>query len=580
MSVRIPFDSLMLRAVADELGRQLAGGQVQHIAQPAATDLVLTIRGRGANHALLLSCDADWARAHLTHSKRPNPPSPPAFCMLCRKYIEGARITAIRQRGFDRILDIEFQSAGGVVFTLVAELMGKHSNLILLNEERTILDAAKRITRKLSRLREVLPGKHYLPPPAQKGRADPFDAAKEEVEEFVRYLPADAEAQASCWMAHFAGLSPFLAEELTLRGQADSPERAWLDIFGAAKAGRWNPVIIRNERSETIGAYPFPTVQADAAMQFERDSVNTALDAYVGTALPRAAMDAARHEMVTALARAIKARGKQRESLQRSLEESGRSEEFRQAGELLLANLHRIEPESEFAEVEDYYAPGEGPRRISLDSDKSARENANSYFRRYRKAKDGALVLRQYMERVESDIHTMLEAQATVRDAVDLAAVRAIKADLTRLGLLRGEKGSDEKGRVGPRAPDFAGRKIRVFHTPEGWDVYLGENSEANDYLTSRVASPNDWWLHVRANTSAHVVIRTRNSPSTVPPSVIRRAALLAAQHSASKHSDIVPVDYTLKKFVRRPKGSASGAALYQNEKTIYVNPKEAQKDR
>jgi len=556
--------------------RLIVGGQVQHVAQPAPTDLVLTIRGRGANHMLLLSCDANWARAHLTQGRRPNPATPPAFCMLCRKYIEGGRVAAISQRGFDRILDIEIEVGEGRMYVLVAELMGKHSNLILTNEEGTILDSAKRITHKVSRLREVLPGKRYVAPPPQADRVDPFEATAGEVSRFVESLPTDPEARAARWMGHFSGISPFLAQELTLRGAAGGHRNAWEEIFGAAKAGQWKPVIVRNERAETTGAYPFPTVQADPKAQFERDSINTALDHYYGTALPRAALDAARHELETALNRAIKSREKHRESLTRSIQESARAEEYREAGELLLANLHRIEPEADTAEVEDYYHDGGGQRKIALDPRKSARENADAYFRRYRKAKDGLEIQQRQMARTEDDLLTMRTALEALIEASDLNMVKALRKDLLAQGLLRDEAAPDEKQAAGRRPPDFGGKKIRVFHTPEGWDIYVGENSEANDHLTGRVASPNDWWLHVRANASAHVVIRTRNNPTAVPLSFIQRAALIAAQHSASKHAEMVPVDYTLKKYVRRPKGSPSGAALYQNEKTIYVNPKDA----
>lgn len=573
MALRIPYDSLTLRAVTDELRRALLGGIIQHIAQPVPTDLILSVRHRGANHYLLLSCDANQARAYLTNVRRPNPPSPPTFCMICRKYLEGARITDIRQRGFDRILDMEFEGPDDKSYRLAVELMGKHSNLLLINDEGTILDAAKHITHRVSRHRETLPGRSYVPPPVQEEKADPFLLSADERDAFARSLPNDPEARQARWMGHFAGFSPFLAQEMEARTQQSGIEAAWQALFGAANAGRWEPTIVRNERAETIGAYPFSTVQADASRQHARDSICIALDHYYSTALPRADLEATRRELETGLERAVKARQKQREGIVRSLQEVDRAEEHKQAGELLLANLHQIPPGAESVTVTDYYVPEMPERVLTLDPKKSARDNADAYFRRYRKAKDGAEIQRQQLQKVETDLEDLQAALEQAHTAADIPALRELRSRLQRTGQLRGEAGA-ETGDV-KRTPDFGGKKIRVFTTPEGWDIYVGENSEANDFLTAKVAGPNDLWLHVRANSSAHVVIRTRNDPTSVPTSVLQQAALLAARHSPAKHSSLVPVDYTLKKYVRRPRGSASGAATYQNERTLYVSPKE-----
>jgi predicted ribosome quality control (RQC) complex YloA/Tae2 family protein len=570
---RIPYDSLTLRAVTDELRRALVGGMVQHVAQPTATDLVLTVRSRGANQMLLLSCDPTHARAHLTHIKRPNPAAPPAFCMLCRKHLEAARVREVEQRGFDRILDITLEDGEGRFFRLVAELMGKHSNLLLVHENGLILDAAKHVTRKVSRHRETLPGRPYIAPPEQEGRTDPFLASAEEIAAFSAGQPDDPEARVARTMGHFTGISPFLATELVQRAGVGSLEEAWDEIFGACGRGEWAPVVVRNARAEAVGAYPFPTVQYPPDAQNPRDSINTALDHFYGTALPRAALDAARHELATTIDRAIKAKERHRESLVRSLSEAGRAEEYKQTGELLLANLHAVEDGADAVTVIDYYAPDAPQRTIPLDPLKSPRENADVYFRRYHKAKDGAAIQREQMESTSEELASLRSAQGRLAECEDLADLKALRAELMQDGLMRG--GQSAEPAADKRAHDFQGKKIRTIQTPEGWEIYLGENSEANDFLTSRVASPNDIWLHVRANASAHVVIRTKNEPAAVPQSVIQKAALLAARHSAAKHSSMVPVDYTLKKFVRRPRGSASGAALYRNEKTIYVSPKD-----
>ncbi|HXG24243.1 MAG TPA: NFACT RNA binding domain-containing protein [Chthonomonadales bacterium] len=574
MSTRISYDSLTLCAVSCELRRVLVQGVVQHIAQPTPLDVVLTVRHRGANHLLVLSCDSTFARAHLTNVKRPNPPTPPAFCMLLRKHLEGARISAVFQHDFDRVLELQFTASSSASYRLIVELMGKHSNIILVNEAGRVLDAAKRITRRLSRYREVLPGLPYLSPPAPEGKANPFAATPEEIATFAAQAPRDSEARIASLMAHFTGFSPFLAAEMVARESRGSLMEVWEEIFGAAQRGEWAPVLIRNEHAEPVGAYPFPTVQQPAEMQHPRDTINIALDHHYSVALPRAARDAASRNLEAALERAIRAKEKLRESLLRSLQEANHAQEWREMGELLLANLHRVEPMAESITVADYYAAGAPPRVIPLDPSKTPQENAEAYFRRYQKAKAGAERHREQLDRVAEELLALRAAQARLPEAKSLDAVRALQEELARTGLMPPGQGVEPPREQRMREPDFRGKKIRVYHTPEGWDIYVGENSEANDYLTTRIASPNDLWLHVRANTSAHTVIRTGNRPERVPPSVIRRAALLTAQHSPAKHSSLVQVDYTLRKYVRRPRGAPSGTVLYQHQKTIYVSPK------
>lgn len=569
--MRVPFDSLTLRAVTSELRRSLAGGVVQHVAQPAPTDLVISVRNHGATHQLLLSCDAAHPRAYLTNVKRPNPSSAPAFCMICRKFIEGARIVEVAQRGFDRILDITAQDREGERHTLIAELMGKHSNLILVHETGRIWDCAKRISNKKSRFREVLPGKAYVPPPQQEGLMDPFSVDAAAIEDLGSQMPDDLEAAASRLLGRFEGMSPFLANELALRARERPFAEVWDAIFGAAARGEWSPVVIRNEKSEPVGAYPFISAQFPATAQNLRPSIDTALDHYYSITLPRAVTDAARQQLRSEIDRALAAKKKSAVALERSLAETGRAEEFKETGELILANLYRIEPEAASITVTNYYKADAPESAISLDPSLSGQENAETWFRRYRKARDGADRIREQVERVRSEIAGLESVRGRFDENADLAAIQALRKELGAEHLLRPPTGGAAE--QDKRRAQFDGKKIRSITTPEGWEILVGENSEANDFLTTRVAASNDLWFHVRANTSAHVVIRTRNQPQTVPQSVIKHAAEIAARHSPAKHSSLVPVDYALRKFVRKPRGSAVGAVTYQNEKTIYVTP-------
>jgi predicted ribosome quality control (RQC) complex YloA/Tae2 family protein len=434
-----------------------------------------------------------------------------------------------------------------------------------------VLDAAKRIGPRLNRYRVTLPGRPYVDPPAQPDRLDPRTVEPEEYAALWRRIPQDDEAAAARLMSHFEGLSPFLATEVVLRTRAASPEAAWAELFGAARREEWRPVLVRDERGETIGAYPFETLQVPAERQHARDTILSALEAHYLTAIPRAEREAALHEVGAHLRRALAAREKRIVDLRHAVAEADRAAELRRQADLLMAHAHEAAPAVSSITLPNDYDPGSADVVIRLDPALSARENAEAMYRRCRKLADGAVHSASELSRAESEAAELRAALLRLDGLRDAAAIRALRRELTVDGLLHPESpGSGERtSRRGE--PEFDGHRIRRVRTPEGYEILVGESATANDYLTRRIAEPDDLWFHVRQNTGAHVVVRTRRKPEAVPFSVIQEAARLAAAHSAAKHSSVVPVDYTLKKHVRRPRNAAPGQALYQHEKTLHV---------
>lgn len=587
--IKIPFDSLTLRAVAAELREDLLGGQIQDIRQPLPSELRLGIRSKGKNWLLALSDDARFARVHLTLHKQPNAPTPPSFCMALRKHCEGAILRDIRQRGFDRVLELEIESkteeGGSATVTLIAELMGKHSNLILVNAAGVILDAAKRISRRVSRFREVLPGIPYQPPPEQSSRLDPFDPKTVPIllQKMQQRAASNVEGRAEWLMDQTAGLSPFLALEIAYRifeGSSEIPDRlpqVWQEIFGAASRNEYKPVVIMAS-DKAAGAYPFPTVQFPVSAQKSVPFLNFALDDAYSQAVEQAGKNALLTELRGQIQREEKRLTRQKEIAERGVQDAERAEEFKQIGELILANVWRIEPGAKRIVVQDYFDPEFPDRILTLDPKLSPQENADVYFRRYRKYRDGQETSVKRKQEADALLETLNIAKLQVKQwetavTVMQEQIMRLREELKSKGLLQTRAGdNDEETKTGP---DLQGHKIRRYTTPEGFEIYLGETATANDYLTTRLAASNDIWLHVRASTSAHVVIRTRGKPEAVPKSVIQRAALLCAKHSSQKHSTLVPVDSTLKKHVRKPRGAAPGSADYHHETTLHVNPQE-----
>ena len=555
------FDSVIMAAVADELNKRLANGKVVEVHQPEPLDVVLTIRRPGANHQLLVSADAESPRIHLTSVKCPNPKTPPNFCMVLRKYLKGARFEAAEQVDFDRILRLSFLAYDGERLTLAVEIMGKHSNAILINGVGRILGAVKLIPKQKSRYREILPGRQYVPPPSQ-GKLNPLTATKEELEG----LSPDADAPAAWLVKTFTGMSPFLARELVLRDKDLAKEL--VQYFARIRKREFAPVLITDDSGQSIGFYAFPSAQYPEANQHERPSISTVADMYYMTALPRRTFEQAKEEFVHRLERELKAAEESMERIQAGIEEGKHAERLKQIGDLILSQARSIPPEAATVELTDYYDTNGSVITVPLDPTLSAAENAEAYFRKYRKAVSGAEALQERLAETRMKARLLKKVLDSANAITSKGQIQELQKVLEEQGIHARKQAAPEKKKVS----EFEGHRISKVKS-DGWEILVGQNSEANDYLLTRVAKPSDWWVHVKASPSAHVIIRTNGKPEAVPRSVLHAAAELAARHSVSKHSSLVPVDYTLRKYVRKAKGAPAGKALYQNEKTIFVTP-------
>jgi predicted ribosome quality control (RQC) complex YloA/Tae2 family protein len=600
------YDSLIMAAVAAELTQTIAGGKVQRITQPTPLDVIVQVYAGSNKYDLLLSCEAESARVHLTHIKRDNPPQPYAFCMLLRKYIDGAQIIQIdRPGGFaERILAVRFRAHDGTSLSLIAEIMGKHSNIMLLDGDNVILGAAKQITSDVNRYREVLPGLDYRLPPRQRGKRDPI--ATHEPAQSVPIEPGDI---ASTLIAQYAGVSPVLAKEAAIRivdqfgptrtgvmpvkaaeGLRFTPQDLWSglnDLLDVIKTGAYTPLVWTDDARRIQGAYPIRLLSEPETNQHPRDSISQALDDASTAMGTRDAFEAARDSLATALARARRRREKDLDDVEQGLTNAARADEYQQNGDLIMASQDSLERGSPVITIPDYYAPavdGEAPTRvIAVDPALSWRQNAERYYKKAAKARNSRVNLQarrldlleevRLLERAELD----LAAATTVEQAMDIhertanLLSRGSGPDTGKGGPGRGRQkaaGDTEATTPGPR---FPGYKIRSYHSLDGWEILIGENATSNDYLTTKIAASSDIWMHVRAATSAHGVIRARSRPGAVSQAALLHAAEIVAAHSEVKHSSLIPVDYTLKKYVRKPRRSAPGSVTYQNEKTLYV---------
>lgn len=568
------YDGLVLAATVAELHTLIAGSRIQKVRQHSDTDLTLEVHGAGRTHQLFLSVDAKFPRVYLSAVAGPVPSEPPNFCMVLRKHVQGAFVAHVQQAGFDRVMKLVVRTPGQDDYTLILEIMGKHSNLILVDSNGKILGAAKHVGASVSRYRQVLPGRQYIPPPGAE-KTDPRFLDAEHLKQFRPTLHSDAQSARAWLMDTFSGFGPFLADEIVARSTTDGEvnwDRLREELLGLAKmirASTYVPVLITREQGQALMAYPMPSVQFPPDRQHARASINETLDTVFRSLVTRTRIEDERAQLLTAVRRSEGSRKQALKSIDRTIAESERADSYRQRGELILAGLNQIEKGAASVTLVNYFDPDMPEVEIEFDEKLTPQQNAERYFRRYRKARDAAATARARRQNVLREITLLTAAREEAESAATIDGLKDLRAKLVGQDLLRQEVDQEKQ------AEEFAGHRIRRTVTSQGWEILHGETSDANDYLTQRVARPNDVWLHARAITGAHVVVRTAGHSGAVPKDVLLQAALIAARNSDAKHSSLVPVDYTLRKYVRKPRGSAPGFVTYRNERTIDVRPKE-----
>jgi len=563
----IPFDSLNLYAVLQERDF-FAGARVQDIRQPEPLTIVLHLYAQRVEHRLLISADAQFARMHCVSPKLPNAPTPPPFLQSLRKHLEGGIVRSMTMLGFDRIVQAEVQTRAGV-YRLMIELMGKHSNIILVEPTGLVRSAIKWVSPRQSEARPIRAGEPYrLPPTRVEGLRNPLALSDDDWRALITQMgePRD-------WQAHLEGLSRFTADELEAVYRAGGVKGvvAWARQL---REGAWQPVLIRDPQTRrALGAYPFPSLHYPDSWQHARTSVSLAWEQAFNERILHARTDALRQSLLPSLRRALQARERALADLQRALHASQDADRWQLYGELILAFGHDLPAGATTLHAPDYTQPDAPEIAIPIDPAKTPAENAERYFHKARRARESRAELHARLQRLTDEANALRYALLQAEQAADPDALQQLHADAKAHGWLR-ETGAPTSPAKRAEKDPFEGHKIRMHLSPDGYQVLVGENAAANDFLLTRFAKPNDWWLHVRTGTGAHVIIRTENQPQRVPRNTLEFAARLAAQHSTDRHARVVEVDYTLRKYVRKPKGAPQGFALYTHEKTLRVELK------
>lgn len=561
-------DGLALSFMARGLNARLAGSRVDRVTQPDHDLLVLYLRGRGENLRLLICVTPGVTRLHLTEKTYENPEQAPMFCMLMRKHLQGGRLLAIEQLYGDRLLKLVFLAQDELgetqEKTLYFEAMGKHTNLSLVSEGK-ILDAMRHVTHQMSRVRQMLPGFPFEMPPRQ----DKLVPETMQESDLMLRLSAFDGPLARFLFHHVNGLSQDSARELATRlvpdpdarMQEGEKQRVARELPGLYEAlvKQESPQLLMSPEGLPKAALPFLYVSQPAELQQGKESFSQAVEELYFERDAQNRMN----QRAQGLFRAVKnARDRLINKRQALLDEALTEEEIeglRVMGELLTSSLHGVPKGAEYVDLHNYYTGEE--LRIPLDNTQSPAANAQRFFKRYRKAHTARKLLSEQLQQAQEQEKLLEEALYYLEEAKSPQELSEIRAPLTEAGLLRRE------GPRNQRKKEARSKPLR-FLSKDGLVISVGRNSLQNERLLKE-AAPNDLWLHARDIPGSHVIVSLQGKEA--PEVTIRQAAMLAAYYS-SAHGAMAPVDYTLRRYVKKTPGGPAGAVNFSNEKTLRLS--------
>ncbi len=576
-------DGITASAIVSELKTALLGGRIDKVHQPAADEIRFTVRGLGGVKKVLVSANSSHPRIHLTESTRENPMTAPLFCMVLRKHIAGGKIVDICQPNFERIVILRIESTNelGDLTTknLILEIMGKHSNLILTDENGKILDSIKRVTHEKSSVREVLPGKEYVFPPSQD-KKNPLTAEKGDFL-FSLHLQEGRRLQEFLYQT-YTGVSPIMAGEICSRAGLDASNAcqetsieegealfaAFDKTMDEIKAKLYQPAIYYQKENNRIVDFAVLEMTQFASLQKkEYETVSALLEGFYqerdnASQIRQKAQDI-RKLVMNNIERCVK----KKEIQLKTRRETKGMELWKKKGELLTANIYAVPQGVTTFKTIDYYEESMPEIEIAIDPAKTPAENAQKYFAKYNKAKRTLAALEVQEKQNEEELvylESVLNALDNAKDDADLSEIRT---ELAESGFLRRQV--QKKGAQKPKKA-----KPLRYISSDGYEILVGKSNLQNDELTLRIAEPTDIWMHTKEIPGSHVIIRT-GGKSELPEATMEEAATLAAFYSKAKHSSMVPVDYTQRKNVKKPNGAKPGMVIYLTNKTIYITPDE-----
>lgn len=561
------FDGVFIYSLITDLKDKLVGGKIEKVSQPEKDEVVLTIKNNREIYKLSLSASSLYPKLFITKASKPNPLTPPMFCMVLRKYLIGARITDIHQLSTDRVVFIDFLSLDELgynsKYTLSVEIMGKHSNVTLIRGiDKTIMDSIKHITMDINSHRILLPGVKYVNPP-ESNKLNPFQITFEDFNKY--FIENNLQLNSSLFSNALTGISKPLSKEFwfritkyKLQLSIENIFKFIVEFFSEIKdknftfnlysinsvVKEFHCVTLESFEDYEVNIFDSPSDMVEQ-FYFEKDKADRLKS-----------RSAELHRLINVnIERCIK----KISLLEETLKECETKDRIKIIGELLTANMYNIKAGDTEVEVFDYY--NNEYIKIKLQKEKTPSQNLQYYFKKYNKLKKSEEASKHQIEIAKEEHEYLVSVLTNIENAENYDDIEEIKRELIDTGYIRFKKTNNKK----PKAT-----KPLHFISKDNIDIYVGKNNIQNDYLTLKFADKHDTWLHTKNIPGSHVIIKHFGNP---PEGTLLEAANLAAWYSKGKNSTKVPVDYTQVKNIKKPNSAKPGMVIYSTNKTIYIDP-------
>ena len=572
------YDGVTLYHLIREFKDLLVGGRIRKIYQPETDEIRMLVNVGNQKYHVLLSANASNPRAYITEKIKENPSAAPSFCMVLRKYILNGTIVDIDQHETDRILELSISSKNEfndtVVRKLLVEIMGRNSNIILVDESQRILDSMKKVGTTSSRYRQILPGRDYIYPP-ENNRLNFFQVDEDSFNEIL-LLNQEATVEKTCVQA-FLGISPAIAREIAFRNGINSnsliselskKQKQYLyesfnQVVNAIREKACPNIIYLNRKMVDFSTINLHHLREDHRIEVY-SSVSEMLEDYYfkrDKAIRFKTRSAnLRHQLDTLLKKNIK----KLKNLQSDVETSHKNEKYKLYGDLITANIYAIEKGQETVTLVNYYDPAYQTIDVPLKVNKTPAQNAQSFYKKYNKSKIALQYLEGYISETKEKIYYLESLLNGLEQSTELNELDEIRHEFLH-------------SEFNKKALSKEDRKKQVLSKPlhylssEGFHIFVGKNNYQNDYVSTKMGKDEDCWLHVKDAPGSHVLIVANGR--FITEKTVLEAGVLAAWYSKSKHSSNVPVDYLEFKYLKKPSKAKPGMVIFTNQNTMYVTP-------
>lgn len=567
------YDGIVTRKIVNELKEKLLGAKIQKISQPSKNDIVFNLYSMGKSYKLLLSANNNEARINITKRKFENPDIAPNFCMVLRKHINQGKIIEIKQKGLDRVVIFSIASIDEMGFDtskkLIIEIMGKYSNIVLVDDNYKIIDAIKRVNSQMSSVREILPSLPYEF--IDDGKLDvTSDDFTLNIKNLDQKLP-DNQVPYKIFQQFFTGFSPAVGKELIYRagiddrinwGLVSEKEKAQLNtefirLICNLKEGKLKSYIYKDK--DKIKDYHSIKLSHLSYLEEVKQTMSEAVDEFFASNKTHDRLNQKKNDLNRKINSNIKAVNKKIKILRDNLYKKDKIDNLKKLGDLLAANIYRLKKGDNNIDVLDFYNNNE-KILISIDPSLSPWENVNSLYNKSKKIKASYDYAKEDLPKQEELLKYLNQSKDFINRSLSIDELDDIRQELEEYKIIK--KKSNKKKSITSKS------KPLHYITENSSHIYVGKNSKQNDYITLKLANKDDYWFHIKDLPGSHVILRNEN----INDEDIQIAAYLAAVNSSITDKSKIDIDYTQKKNVNKAKGAKPGMVYYTDFKTIRVD--------